>query len=556
MLLLPLLLATPVLAFTPPLVDPSTLADELARLSSRHAQQLEHYAANRQLHPEVFERAREAKVRAVELEGRTKGRLRKRQSQRGVVELYDFYSQPLDIMIYGPVSLGTPAREFPLLFDTGSADLWVYEDGTGSQHPEYDPTESRSSVTEPREEWSIRYGKGSQTGVLVQDVVSLGGYTVNDTVFAAADSLNSAFTAYPISGIFGLGFGTIASSGYAPWFERLLRSGQLAEQYFGVYFTRGRDTEEAEGRVQGSVRGAQMCVGCVDSTKYEGEITWNEVTSDGFWAIESDGVVVNGTLVEGTAMRACIDTGTTLIQLPTSVAAALYASIPGAYPAPSSSSSLSPSSSSSSATGQTYIIPCSTRFSSFGFSFAGRVFEVGPEDLLRAVSRDGRLCVLSVAGGGSRDVDGTEVAIIGGAFLKSTYSIFSYSHLSRPAIGFARSVIATSWNDSSSAEAVLDEDRLGGLLGGGGGGGLGGGTGTVSEAPGPAQTQTASRTATGRGGGLGSTATALTSSAFGAPSSVPSSAASSSSEVDASTTAHVLAGLIAALAVGGGWMLG
>ena len=49
----------------------------------------------------------------------------------------------------------------------------------------------------------LQYGKGSQTGYLNQDVVSLGGYTVNNTVFAAANSLNQAFTYY----------GTISASG-------------------------------------------------------------------------------------------------------------------------------------------------------------------------------------------------------------------------------------------------------------------------------------------------------------------------------------------------------
>lgn len=59
----------------------------------------------------------------------------------------------------------------------------------------------------------LQYGKGSQTGYLNQDVVTLGGYTVNNTVFAAADTLNPAFSYYPISGLFGLGFGTISASG-------------------------------------------------------------------------------------------------------------------------------------------------------------------------------------------------------------------------------------------------------------------------------------------------------------------------------------------------------
>lgn len=74
-------------------------------------------------------------------------------------------------------------------------------------------TDEHLSATTDRLIFERQYGKGSQTGYLNQDVVSLGGYTVNNTVFAAANSLNHAFTYYPISGLFGLGFGTISASG-------------------------------------------------------------------------------------------------------------------------------------------------------------------------------------------------------------------------------------------------------------------------------------------------------------------------------------------------------
>lgn len=115
--------------------------------------------------------------------------------------------------IYGAVDVGSPAQSFDLLFDTGSADMWVYADGTGSREPEWDASASSTAVTSPALPWSIRYGRGEQTGYLNQDTVSLGGYDVNNTIFAAASTLNEAFTYYPISGLFGLGFGTISASG-------------------------------------------------------------------------------------------------------------------------------------------------------------------------------------------------------------------------------------------------------------------------------------------------------------------------------------------------------
>ncbi|GAA5993312.1 hypothetical protein JCM10908_001424 [Rhodotorula pacifica] len=483
-------------AFTPPYLDPATLSALLASQNERHNASLEAYRYNLAKRPRTVERARKVKILAAglerqrsaplssddgavttaegtEAEGSSAGlgalgsleaeteaeaegeRLRRRvvdlqrrQSsggsgqQLGVVPLLDFYSQPLDVMVYGTVEIGTPSQSFDLLFDTGSADLWVYASGTGSNEPEWDSSASSTAITNPVIPWSIRYGKGSQTGFLNQDTVTLGGYTVNNTVFAAADSLNQAFNYYPISGLFGLGFGTISASGYAPWFERLIESGQLAQQYFSMYFVRAADvTQQAEG----SLSGAQLCIGCVDSSKYTGDISWNPVLSEGFWSVAMDGILINGTMVQGTAVRAALDSGTTLIQLPTTAANAFFAKIPGSRTSASADGS--------------YVVPCTTRFSSLAFSFNSVTYEIPPEDLLRAVSRDGTQCVLTITASDMQDIDGTPMAIVGEVFLKNAYSIYSYSHNGAPAVGLARSVIAGSWstNDTSGT------NRPGGL---------------------------------------------------------------------------------------------
>ncbi|GAA5879351.1 hypothetical protein JCM8547_008119 [Rhodosporidiobolus lusitaniae] len=538
-----LLLLLPLLshAFTPSYVDPATIQDELTRTQHRHAQQLTNYERNKHLFPERLEDARKVRVLAAGMERANRGRLRrrneregkgwlgKRQSgQRGVVPLRDFFSAPLDIMIYGIVSIGTPPQDFPLLVDTGSADLWVYAEGTGSNQAEWDASRSSTAVTTPAVPWDIQYGKGEQTGYLNEDIVTIGGYSVNNTVFAAADSLNSAFTSYPISGLIGFGFGAIAASGYAPWFERLINSGQLSEQYFGIYFVRASDVAEEQNlRSTGSIDGAELCVGCVDSTKYEGEITWCPVTSEGFWAVESDGIALNGSIVEGTSFRAVIDSGTTLIQVPSVVASRFYAQLP------SSSISLDGSG--------TYTLPCNTPISSLAVSFGGVQFEVPPKDLLRAVSRDGRTCMLTISAGANQDVDGEYIGIIGGVFLKNAYSIYSYSHSGSPAVGFARSNIAGSWSDADAAGGI-DGD---GIVSGG----VGGATGTLSGAPVPSATGTGrTRTATGL------SPTSTSSSSSGDQTSDASSSPSSSDTP--SLVAQVLAGSIAILAVGGGWMMG
>ncbi|BGO99622.1 hypothetical protein NBRC10513v2_004703 [Rhodotorula toruloides] len=446
------LLPSSVQAYEPAYIDLSQLDSLLEDSRTRHAQRLDAYETNRASRPETIERARKTRVLAVKLEEADgRGRVREkreveekvlleRQSsggdqRKGVVETQDFFSQPLDVMIYAPVSIGTPSQTFNTLLDTGSADLWVYDTKTGSTQPEWDASKSSTAVTSPQIPWSIKYGKGSQSGFLNQDTVSLGGYTVNDTIFAAADTLNDAFTYYPISGLFGLGFGAISASGYAPWFERLLNSDALAQPYFSLFLVRASDlTNEAEG----SIGGGQMCIGCIDSSKFTGDINWNPVLSDGFWSVSMDGIETNGKIVPGTATRAAIDSGTTLIQLPPSAADAFYSSIPGAQLANTTSSGL-------------YIIPCTTTFSSLSLVFNGTRYEIPPQDLLRAISRDETECVLTIAASSAKDVDGSELAIVGDVFLKNAYSIFSYSYNGSPAVGFARSTIAGSWSTTSSS---------------------------------------------------------------------------------------------------------
>ena len=86
------------------------------------------------------------------------------------------------------------------------------------------------------------------------------------------------------------------------------------------------------------------------------------------------------------------------------------------------------------------------------------MYEIPPEDLLRAVSRDGTQCVLTITASDMQDIDGTPMAIVGEVFLKNAYSIYSYSYNGSPAVGLARSIIAGSW----SSNGTSNSDRPGG----------------------------------------------------------------------------------------------
>lgn len=83
------------------------------------------------------------------------------------------------------VQIGTPAQEFFLLFDTGSADTWIpsqqctTETGCPDFLHHYDTKASSSYHELDNDTLSITYGIGSADGHYFEDIVSLGGEYTN-----------------------------------------------------------------------------------------------------------------------------------------------------------------------------------------------------------------------------------------------------------------------------------------------------------------------------------------------------------------------------------------
>ena len=116
-----------------------------------------------------------------------------------------------------------------------------------------------------------------------------------------------------------MAFSTIASSGKPTFFENLLTANKVAAPIFSVHLARHQAT------------GSELCLGCYDSSKANGPVSWAPVTSRTYWAVSMPGILVNGNPVDmPTDVTAAIDTGTTLIYFPQRVATAFYHQIPGA----------------------------------------------------------------------------------------------------------------------------------------------------------------------------------------------------------------------------------
>ncbi|EJF65495.1 acid protease [Dichomitus squalens LYAD-421 SS1] len=339
--------------------------------------------------------------------------------------LKDYISGAMDVLYYGPLNFGSPPQSLTVDIDTGSADLWVPEGCQGCGNDQFFSKQS-STFRRSTTRCAITYGSGKVSGTLATDIVGLGTASVSGQTFCAVRKESSDLNDEPNSGLLGMAFGSIAQSGKATFFENLLAQKQLAQSVFSVHLTRTRET------------GSQVCFGCYDATKAMGPVRWNSVISRTYWSIAMDGLSVNKTLSVSANLTAAIDTGTTLIYLPSGVADDFYALIPGSasamqYGAGKRLTRILDSVANNNTTGF-YTVPCDTTVT-VALILNGETFSIYPSDFnLGRTDVDSNDCVGGILALGNGFPQ--NLAIIGDEFLKSWYSVFDYSGR----VGFARSI--------------------------------------------------------------------------------------------------------------------
>jgi len=318
-----------------------------------------------------------------------------------------------DIEYFGNIQLG--GQSFTVQFDTGSSDLWVptvscLGSPCASPHPQFDPAKS-STFVRSSQTWNIAYADGSTSGgFLGSDTLIIGGITVPNQTFGLATSDSSVFNSKTIDGIFGLGFDNITSvPGVKTPMDNMIADKLIAEPIFSVWLNKKLDGGFQQGN------GGEYIFGGVDSSRYQGDILYLNVSKQSFWQTTLDGVVV-GSARLGPA-EVVFDTGSTLIMVPTRVAQNIHSAIPGAGMV--------------NIQGQTiFVVPCSTQ-SNITFIFGGQPFTIPSEDLVRDSIQDG------ICASGIQAVDQSTFWIMGDVFLKNFYVVFD---LGQNRVGLAQQV--------------------------------------------------------------------------------------------------------------------
>ncbi|KAI6176370.1 Peptidase A1 domain-containing protein [Aphelenchoides bicaudatus] len=227
----------------------------------------------------------------------------------------------VDNFYLGNISLGTPPQPFQIVLDTGSSNLWVVdtactaEECDGLDNPlfqprwhkqKYDRTKS-STFKDDGTPFSIYYGSGSCDGTQVYDTLGWSGLTVKNQDFGAATDIAEVFGYFPVDGILGLGWPSLAVNDVTPPFQNLIP--QLDAGLFTVWLDRHVKPSENEQT------GGLITYGAIDSDNCDSDIVYTKVTSESYWQFAIDSFTV-GKYKSSSASQAISDTGTSFIYGP------------------------------------------------------------------------------------------------------------------------------------------------------------------------------------------------------------------------------------------------
>ncbi|RAL10252.1 pepsin-like aspartic protease [Aspergillus homomorphus CBS 101889] len=240
------------------------------------------------------------------------------------------------------VDLGTPGGPYDLLFDTGSATLWVVDedcnDGcpnvSGYTRHKYSPTSTGTYLGVAD---SIAYTGGTIDGFGASDILSIPGTNVSyRQTFAVATA--STWSALGADGFLGLGSSTIAFKNTTAPFEQMMQDGLLDKPRFAIYQGTGVSTTSQPNPVN---NGVFTFGGSHEDIYADGEFQWIqmespfEVYKTGFHGVQGHNITADGKNQSGQLLNwygdVVFDTGASSISISESHIDEVYAMTPFSY---------------------------------------------------------------------------------------------------------------------------------------------------------------------------------------------------------------------------------
>lgn len=220
----------------------------------------------------------------------------------------------MPLLDFSEIEIGTPPQKFKVVLDTGSSNLWVPSSECGSiacyLHSKYDSSSS-STYKKNGTDFEIRYGSGSLSGFVSEDTVKIGDLKLEHQQFAEATSEPGlAFAFGRFDGILGLGFDAISVNKIVPPFYNMLNQKKIDEPVFAFYL--GDANKEGQNSV--------ATFGGVDKDHYTGELVKLPLRRKAYWEVDFDSIALGDNVAELDNTGVILDTGTSLIALPSTLA--------------------------------------------------------------------------------------------------------------------------------------------------------------------------------------------------------------------------------------------
>jgi cathepsin D len=277
-----------------------------------------------------------------------------------------------DFSYFSVVKFGSKGKALYMLIDTGSASTWVMADtcttAVCNAHNTFGKSDS-DTLNISTTSWSVAYGTGNVSGVIASDTVAFSGFSI-PLSFGLGSSVSDDFQSYPIDGILGLGWPQSSSLKTPTVMDTLVSQKLVKANLFAVNLQRNSD---------GSNDGV-VTFGDWDTTRFDGDLSWiDNVSKDGLWEISVSDVAVDSNAGKFVGKTAIIDTGTSMILLPTNDAAKLHSLFPQMKQ-----------------NGENFQLLCSST-QLILFTLGGATYAIPPKDYLGR-SIDGQYCASNIIG--------------------------------------------------------------------------------------------------------------------------------------------------------------
>jgi len=226
------------------------------------------------------------------------------------IKIHDYQNT----VYYGEVRIGTPSKPYSILFDTGSAALWIpsidcpHEDCDGKNL--YNAKNSTTAIN-LHQDVHIDYEQGPIQGRSVSDIASVAGVEFAQTFGSINDTkgLGKSYSKWPFDGVLGMGWGwddgDPTTKDPPTVLDCLFDSPQWNGTHQFAFHLGMHNSQDGE-----------LVLGGIEESHFEGPLFWMPISRKNSWQLYSPKVEAANHIFIDHYVDLLIDTGTSFIIAP------------------------------------------------------------------------------------------------------------------------------------------------------------------------------------------------------------------------------------------------